>query len=280
MSRKTALYLSAVLFLLLLIPGFFAPENLPPSSGSLGYLSPGAAPPLGTDELGRPLLAYALQGAQIVALPSLLAALLVLLLGTVAGLLACTGQRKLETLVQGLGEIVGSLPRFLVVLVVALVLAGGMQVGQQATLLPIALTWGLLSAPGAMDEAGAVSARLGGARFVEALRAHGFSRTRIYLFHIVGLNLRPVVVRHAAETLMQVVFLEISLSYLCTLPPQPASLTHGDSLHSWAELLQMGYRCVIDPVRSPSLHALLLGLGLLGLVVGLSFSLRVASRAR
>jgi ABC-type dipeptide/oligopeptide/nickel transport system permease subunit len=146
-----------------------------------------------------------------------------------------------------------------VVLVVALLVPQGAR-----GLLPLGICWALLSGPGAMDEAAAVAERLGGARFVEALRAHGFSWIRIYLYHVVYLNLKPVVVRQAAETLLQVTFLEIALSYLSIQEGQ-SSFTHSDSAHSWASLLQSGYRwLVVEDI--PTGHALILGLFLVGLL--------------
>jgi ABC-type dipeptide/oligopeptide/nickel transport system permease subunit len=135
----------------------------------------------------------------------------------------------------------------------------------------------VLAAPGAMDEAAAVAERLGGARFVEALRAHGYSAARIFLYHVVALNLRPVVVRQAAEVVMQVVFLEIALSYLALDAMQP-SFTHSDSTRSWADLLYQGYSSLVLDV--PSLHALLLGLALVGITALVSVSLSSAARAR
>ena len=118
---------------------------------------------------------------------------------------------------------------------------------------------------------------MGGARFVEALRAHGFSSLRIYLYHIVALNLRPVVVRQGAEVMMQVVFLEVALSYLAVVESQP-SFTHLDNLHSWAALLSMGYSALV--VNEPSLHALLLGLLLITLIVVTASSVSKAARAK
>ena len=137
----------------------------------------------------------------------------------------------------------------------------------------------MLAAPGAMDEAAAVAERLGGSRFVEALRAHGYSSARIYLVHVVGHNLRPVVVRQGAETLMQVVFLEIALSYLALVEGRP-SFTHPDSSKSWADLLQLGYKSLFPSLRFESDHALWLGLGLLGLVGLMTVSIGRMARAR
>ena len=271
MSRVIAGVFAASCLALLVVMGMFAPEHLAQPDLSQAYASPGELPPFGADNRGRPLLEYAQQGAKVVALPAMLGGLVVLLFGTLGGLLACVGSGRVQAVVQGFGEVVGALPRLVVVLVVALLLPQDMR-----GLTPIALTWALLAAPGAMDEAASVAGRLGGARFVEALRAHGFSRARIYLYHIVALNLRPVVVRQAIETVMQVVFLEIALSYLALSDSQP-SFTHNDSVRSWADILYLGYQVILDVETG---HALALGLGLVGVVALMSLSVTWAVRAR
>jgi dipeptide transport system permease protein len=271
MSRILAGVFAASCLALLVVMGMFAPEHLDQPDLSRAYASPSELWPFGADNRGRPLLQYAQQGARVVALPAMLGGLVVLLFGTLGGLLACVGSGRVQAAVQGFGEVVGALPRLVVVLVVALLLPQDMR-----GLTPIALTWALLAAPGAMDEAASVAGRLGGARFVEALRAHGFSRARIYLYHIVALNLRPVVVRQAIETVMQVVFLEIALSYLALSDSQP-SFTHGDSVRSWADILYLGYQVILDVETG---HALALGLGLVGVVALMSLSVTWAVRAR
>ena len=272
--RKLSGLAAVVCFGLLLAGAWMAPEHLTSSAGAMGepYASPWEFPPFGGDNRGRPLWEYAAQGASVVALPALWAGLLVSLLAVVGGLLRCVGSERVNTFIQLFSEVMGALPRMVVILVVALVLPQ-----DQRGLLPLALTWAVLSAPGAMDEAATVSERLGGARFVEALRAHGFSLARIYGYHVVALNLRPVVVRQGAETLMQVVFLEIALSYLALSGDQP-SFTHSDSVRSWADLLSLGYPSIVMDV--PTMHALVLGLALVGLVTLFTVSLGHAARAR
>ena len=250
-----------------------APEHLPDIDRSLRYAGPGQVGPFGADGGGRSLLHYAQQGAQVVVLPAVAAGLLVGLLAVMGGLLRAMGLARIDSWIQAIGEIVGSLPRMVVVLVVALVLPADAR-----GLLPLALTWALLAAPGAMDEASAVAERLGGARFVEALRAHGYSATRIFGYHVVALNLRPVVVRQMAEVTMQVIFLEIALSYLALAQDQP-SFTHADSLKSWADLLNIGYTWLIfDDV--PTGHALALGVGLVAVVALMALAVGRAARAR
>ena len=257
----------------LLAAALVAPEHLPDIDRSRAYASPLVMPPFGADASGRPLLDYATQGARVVVAPAVLAGLLVGALAVLGGLLRASGLSAIDSWIQAIGEVVGSLPRMVVVLVVALVVPRDAR-----GLLPLALTWALLAAPGAMDEAAAVAGRLGGTRFVEALRAHGYSAGRIFLVHVVGYNLRPVVVRQAAEVTMQVVFLEIALSYLALAQDQP-SFTHADSLKSWADLLNLGYtRLVFADI--PTGHALGLGLGLIGMVALAALAVSRAARAR
>ena len=270
--RLPAAAIAAVCLIALLVAALVAPEHLPVKDLDLKWAGPGDLPPFGADDGGRPLLDYATQGARVVAVPSIVAALVVAGFATMGGVLRAMGVGWLDRVLQAGGEVVGALPRMVVILVVALVTPD-----EWRGLLPLAVTWALLSAPGAMDEAAAVAERLGGARFVEALRAHGYSASRVYLYHIVALNLRPVVVRQAAEVMMQVVFLEIGLSYIAEEENQ-TDFTHPANLKSWANLLKLGYASLVVDV--PSGHALGLGLGLIGVVAVMGLALGRAVRSR
>jgi ABC-type dipeptide/oligopeptide/nickel transport system permease subunit len=269
--RKLWFALGAACFAVIAAMGLLAPEYVATPDSSRAYLGPAAAPPLGTDERGIPLHQYAMQGAGIVALPSIAGALVVMLAATFAGLVRCADIHWLDTAIQAVGELVGALPRMVVVLVVALMLPYDWRL-----LLPIALTWGFLASPAAMDEAAASAGRLGGARFVEALRAHGFTATRIYLYHVVWMNLRPVIVRQGAEVGMQVVFLEIALSYLALASREP-SFTHPESSYSWATLLYQGYTWMLG---QDLFHSMVLGLGLVALTTLCAGAFRLAAGAR
>jgi ABC-type dipeptide/oligopeptide/nickel transport system permease subunit len=269
--RARWVVVAGVLLTGLVAASAFAPEFLSTPEPGRAFLPPWQAPPFGTDDRGIGLHEVAMQGAAIVTVPSLLSALLVGAMATGAGLVRCLGLPLLDGLLHGTMELVGSLPRLVVVLVVALILPMGWK-----GLLPIGLAWALLAAPGAMDEAATTAGRLGAERFVEALRAHGFSAGRIYLYHVVWLNLRPVIVRQAAEVLMQVVFLEIALSYLALRRSEP-SFTHPDSAFSWASLLYQGYSALLGV---PVGHAGVLGLALVAAVALLAHALRLAARPR
>lgn len=261
MSLKRVIWgaIAVLCFASLAIAAYFAPSL--PSSINLDTMmaSPSQLPPFGADMQGRPLTEYVTQGARIVAIPSLVAGILVSIMATIGGLVRCMEWPIVNAGIQAASELVGALPRMVVILVAALVLPTDWR-----GLMPLAVVWAILAAPGAMDEAGSAAARLGGTRFVEALRAHGFSGFRIYAIHIIAYNLRPVVIRQGAEIMMQVVFLEVALSYLAVKSEYP-SFTHADSLRSWADLLNMGYVGLVVDV--PMLHALWLGVGLIALVV-------------
>jgi len=270
-SRLPLLVAAGVIFGVLFLASLVAPDFVDTPLLDKGFEAPWEAPPFGRDDRGIPLHQYATQGAQIVLLPSLAAAFLVMALATLAGLVRCANVGWADTAIQAFAELVGSLPRLVVILVVALMLPLNWKV-----LLPIALAWAILAAPGAMDEASAAAGRLGGARFVEALRAHGFSAWRIYLYHVVWLNLRSVLVRQGAEVMMQVVFLEIALSYLAVSQNEP-SFTHSDATYSWATLLYQGYTALLG---EPLWHAMGLGLFLVALVAAFAQVTRLAARPR
>ena len=222
-----------------MVGSFFAPEFLSAPDLSAKKLGPLQAPPFGTDDMGIPYLEYVLQGAQIVTLPAVVSGLIVLLLSMLAGVSRCAAIGWVDVALQAGTEIVGALPRLVVVLVVAVGIPA-----EWRSMMPIGIAWAILSAPGAMDEAATAAGRLGGTHFVEALRAHGFSAPRVYLYHVLWMNLKSVIVRQAAEVAMQVVFLEIALSYLAQATQEP-SFTHADSLHSWAALLYDGFTDLI-----------------------------------
>lgn len=272
MKRPIAAAVAGLLVLGLAALALTAPDHLSEFKLDLAFAPPSELPPFGADQRGRPLLEYAQQGARVVLVPALVAASLVAGMAIFGGLLRCVGGARADAAVQAVSELVGSLPRMVVILVVALVLPAGSR-----GLLPLALAWAVLASPGAMDEAAAVAERLGGARFVEALRAHGFGWSRVFLYHVVALNLRPVVVRQAAEVAMQVTFLELSLSYLANVENQ-SSFTHPDSLKSWADLLRVGYPWLLDLADTG--HALALGLGLVAVVAGVTLFSAHAARPR
>ncbi len=75
---------------------------------------------------------------------------------------------------------------------------------------------------------------------------------------------------------MQVVFLEIALSYLALASREP-SFTHPESSYSWATLLYQGYTWMLG---QDLFHSMTLGLALVALVTLCAQSFRLAAAAR
>ena len=178
MNRRLYIVLAVVCFFILLALAWSAPELPSTIDRSQRSLKPWEYWPLGTDMNGRPLIEYATQGARVIAVPSLVAGVLVAFFGMLGGLLRCIELPTMQTTVQFIGEVIGALQDGL--------LGGGFAVADGLAFFDaIGHRVGDTCAPCAIDEA--VAARLGGTR-LEALKAHGFGAWRIYMHHIVVLN--------------------------------------------------------------------------------------------
>ena len=120
MNRTPAIALAVICFAILMVATLTAQDDLGPMVLGGKLTGPIDAFPFGTDTRGRSLGKYAAQGAKVVAFPSLIAGLVVCLFGVMGGLLRCVGSDKINAPIQWLTEIVGALPRMVVILVVAL----------------------------------------------------------------------------------------------------------------------------------------------------------------
>ena len=165
MSRRIAGLRSLGALVLLAGAAVFAPQHLSEPDLSLSFAGPDRLYPFGADQRGRPLLQYAQQGASVILWPAMAAGALVGFMGVLGGLLRCVGDQRIDAGVSAFGEVVGALPRMVVILVAALLIPSGSR-----GLLPLALAWAILASPGAMDEAAAVAERLGGAAVAASRR--------------------------------------------------------------------------------------------------------------
>ncbi len=202
---RAGLLLSVVVLLATLVgPEVWPHDPLDPDYGAT-YAGPSLQHPLGTDGLGRDVLARTLAGGRVSLVIAVGAALATLLLGGAAGLLASDAGRRVDAVLVRLFDALLAFPGFLLVLLVVAGLGGG-------TL----QTLGALAVAGAPTYFRLVrgfARSLRSADHVAAARALGATRWRTTVHHVTPLLAGPVLVQ-LATTMVTFLLVEASLSYL------------------------------------------------------------------
>ena len=225
-----------------LLAGVSAPIPFDPDATDLAarLQPPGSAHLLGTDDLGRDVLARLVHGARVSVAVGLAAAALAFLAGALAGGAAGTFGPRLDRAVLFVVGVVQAFPALV------LVAAGA------ALAPPSAFTAAFLIAlTGWPDVARLVRAealRLSRSPHVEAARAMGASRARVLFVHVLPGALAP-----ALATLPYVlggaVLLEASLSFLGLGTPPPTA-SWGRALADARESLGTAWWCVLPPAAA------------------------------
>lgn len=190
---------------------------------ALGASGPSAEHWLGTDELGRDLLARILAGGRVSFAVGLLATAVSLLIGVAYGLISgLAGGRTDRAMMRGV-EIVQALP--FVIFVILLVTFFGRHL------------WLIFLAIGAVEWLTMARIVRGQAlelkvrEFVQAARALGQSETRIATVHLLP-NLLGVILVYATLTVPGVMLLEAFISFLGLGVQAPMT--------SWGDLMKLG----------------------------------------
>lgn len=201
---------------------------------------PGRGHVLGTDELGRDVLARTLHGARVSVAAGILASALALLLGAGAGTAAGWSGGALDRTVLFLVNVVQALPALV------LVVAG-------ASFLPpsfvIAST--LIALTAWTDTARVVRAearRVREAPFVDAARAAGASGPRLVVVHVLPHTLGPALAL-LPYTLGAAVLTEAALSFLGLGAPPPDA-SWGRALAEARNLLPSAWWCILPPAAA------------------------------
>jgi peptide/nickel transport system permease protein len=184
---------------------------------------------LGTDHLGRDLLARLVVGARIalgVAIPAVLCAMLIgLVLGLAAGYLG----GRTDSFVIIVTDSLQAFPAVVLALAILALLG--------PSLLNVVIVITLAFAPGYTRVARASVLAIKQNVFVEAERALGASKPRIVVFHILPNVLAPMLILMAID-LPVAVTIEAGLSFLGLGVPPPAP--------SWGVILSDGFGRVRD----------------------------------
>ncbi len=207
---------------------------------------PGADHWLGTDDLGRDVLARLVHGARVSTGVGLLAAALSIAVGALAGALAGVAGGATDRGVLFLVEVVQAFPPLV------LVAAGAAFFPPAAATIAV-----LVAATSWPDSARLVRAqarRLVRAPFVDAARAGGASATRILFRHVLPGALAPALAT-APYVLGAAVLTEAGLSFLGLGTPPPAP-SWGRALADARESLGSAWWCAAAPAAALFLFVL------------------------
>lgn len=198
---------------------------------------PGAAHLLGTDELGRDVLARLLHGARVSTAAGFLAATLALGLGSLLGAAAGFFGRGVDRAVLFAVEVFQALPALVLVSAAAAFFPRSFWT---ASLLVAAVAW-----PDAARLVRAEARRVASAPFVEAARAAGATRGRLLFVHVLPHALPPALAT-APYVLGAAVVAEAALSFLGLGTPPPTA-SWGRSLADARDHLTSAWWCAAAP---------------------------------
>jgi ABC-type dipeptide/oligopeptide/nickel transport system permease subunit len=178
------------------------------------WSAPSAAHWLGTDQIGRDLLALTLAGARTALAVGLLAGGVATLIGAALGLLAGWRGGLADRMVTLLTAWLAAVPGILLVVVLGFLLGGGF--------LAAFLAVGLVSWIGTARLVRAETRRLRAAPFVEAALAGGAAAPRLVARHLLP-NLAPLLGVQGALAFLYAIKAEIVLAFLGASPAGSAS---------------------------------------------------------
>src|SRR5207249_4689829 len=202
---------------------------------------------LGTDFLGRDILSRLIVGIQAYFLPGLLAIVISLLLGTTLGALASYRSGEVETLVTYFNNLIDSIPRLVLILLVIAAFKPGIYY--------IMVVVGVTGVPAV---ASLIAGKIGFLRqknFIEAAHVLGLPSRVILLKHILWHHCMPLLVIQATIGMGEAILIETSLSYLGFGVQEPTP--------SWGNMVQAGANYFFQGKFWPSTAPALSILGLL-----------------
>ena len=173
-----------------------------------------AAYPLGSDSLGRDVLAQLVYGTRASLLVGVASAAIGLAIGMVVGSAAGYFGGRVDTLLMRLVELFQTTPTFLLVIVIVAI--------REPSLSTIALAIGLASWPTVARLVRAQFRSLRESDFVMAARSLGYSSTRIIVQEILPNALPPVIVA-ASVMIANALLTEAGLSFLNMRDPNVIS---------------------------------------------------------
>lgn len=209
------------------------------------WAAPSAEHPMGTDSVGRDILARTIYGGQISLAVSILAVTVTTTLGTTLGLISGYYGGILDNLIMRIAEALLSIPTLFLLLVLAQVL--GSKIPQMTILgrtisgsvAVIIIVLGFTSWMGLTRIVRSTVLSLKEQEFVVAARAIGVKNRRIIFAHILPNTLAPIIVS-ATLGIAGVILTESYVSFL-GLGVQPPTASWGNMLQRAAEKMDVAW---------------------------------------
>ena len=219
-------------------------------------VAPPLSPPsfahwLGSDDLGRDLLAGVVHGARTSLIVSVGVTALAALIGVALGALAGYGPAGLDDWLMRATEAVQVVPRFFLAVVVIALFGPGLD--------RVVLVLGLSSWPATARVVRAETLSLARREFVDAARALGASAPRILLAHVLP-NVLPAALVVISLNAASVVLLEAGLGFIGLGDPRAVSL--GYLASNAQRFLRVAWWMAVFP--GAAIAIAILGLNLLG----------------
>ena len=184
---------------------------------------------LGTDALGRDMLARLIHGSRVSLAVGFLSMIVSVVLGTVIGISAAVWGGSFERVLMGLTDVVLAMPR----LVLLLALVALWEPSLELTVLVLGLTGWMSLARLTRAEAKGVLAQ----PYSVAARSAGANRRRLLTRHVIPNALTPIVIV-AALSVGNAIMLEAGLSFLGLGIPAPAP--------SWGNMIAAGRHTLVN----------------------------------
>ena len=253
MKKWIGLVLTVAIVLAAAAAPWLAPTDPLVADFASGLKPPGTpGHPLGTDQLGRDLLARVLYGARLALFIGACTVLITAFIGGLLGLVAGFVERWPSTVLMRLADVQLSFPFILLALTINAIVG----LGLRNVILSLAAAGWVVYARVVRGEVLSVKQR----EYIQAAAAMGVGRTRLLFRHVLP-NVAPSLVVVASLQFSQFVVAEAAISFLGfgVQPPTPA---WGSMLSESRDFLYVAWWLAAFPGAALALTAL--GVNLLG----------------
>lgn len=215
-QNKTRIGLGIVILFvcLALLAPILAPHDPTLVDVSLKLKNPSWAYPLGTDQLGRCVLSRLLWGSRLSLIYSLIVLAFTLIIGIPIGILSGYLGKRWDTALMRVTDIFLALPSFIVILAIA----GTLGASGKNLVLAMSLSYWAHYA----RVSRALTLKIKGESYFQALKAGGLSNTRIIIKHILR-NIMPSIIALATVELGSIILAIAGYSFIGmgVQPPNP-----------------------------------------------------------